>query len=116
MAEVKRDLYMRQIRPLIGKPFIKVITGLRRSGKSTILRLLKRELSAIADEEHIIYLNLEDFEYTAGFDARQLNALVLGRIKDKKIHYVLLDEIQVVPEWERVVNSLFTSGLVDIYI
>ncbi|MDR3285042.1 MAG: ATP-binding protein, partial [Treponema sp.] len=98
------------------KPFIKIITGLRRSGKSTILRLLKEELSVRADEEHIVYLNLEDFEFTAGFDAAQLNALVMERITDKKTHYILLDEIQIVPGWERVVNSLFASKPVDIYI
>jgi predicted AAA+ superfamily ATPase len=114
--EVKRDLYMDQIKPLIGKPFIKIITGLRRSGKSTILRSLKQELAAAVGDDHIIYLNLEDFEFTAGFNAEALNALVTGRIKDKKIHYILLDEIQIVPEWERVVNSLFSSMPVDIYI
>ncbi|MDR3336480.1 MAG: ATP-binding protein, partial [Treponema sp.] len=116
MTEVKRDLYMGQIRPLVGKPFIKIINGLRRSGKSTILRLLRQELSVIADGEHIIYLNLEDFEFTAGFSAESLNALITGRIKDAKIHFLLLDEIQVVNEWERVVNSLFASRTVDIYL
>jgi predicted AAA+ superfamily ATPase len=107
---------MDQIRPLIGKPFIKIISGLRRSGKSTILRLLRQELAAIADDARTIYLNLEDFEFTSGFSAEALNGLVTGRIKDKKIHYILLDEIQVVPGWEWVVNSLFSSRLVDIYI
>jgi predicted AAA+ superfamily ATPase len=116
MAEVKRDKYMEQIRPLIGKPFIKIISGLRRSGKSTILRLLKEKLSATTDEAHIIYLNLEDFEFTTGFNAKKLNTLVTKRIKDKKLHYILLDEIQIVPEWERVVNSLFATKPVDIYL
>jgi predicted AAA+ superfamily ATPase len=115
MLEIKRDLYIEQIRPLIGKPFIKIITGLRRSGKSTILRLLREELSAEAGGEHIIYLNLEDFEYT-GFNATALYARIAGRIKDEKLHYILLDEIQMVSEWERVVNSLFASRPVDLYI
>jgi predicted AAA+ superfamily ATPase len=116
MPDIKRHLYLDQIRPLIGKPFIKVITGLRRSGKSTILRLLQKELSAAADKKHIVYLNLEDFEFSAGFNAEKLHALVTGRINDRKIHYILLDEIQVVDEWERVVNALFASKPVDLYI
>jgi len=78
MTEVKRDIYLGQIRPLIGKPFIKIISGLRRSGKSTILRLLRQELLSLADADHIVYLNLEDFEFTAGFTAESLNVLVPG--------------------------------------
>jgi predicted AAA+ superfamily ATPase len=112
---IKRDLYIEQLRPLIGKPFIKILTGLRRSGKSTILLLLKEELLGKADQDHVIYVNLEDFEYT-GFSAAALNELLTSHIKDDKTHYILLDEVQIVSDWERVVNSLFASKPVDIYI
>lgn len=61
---IQRDLYMNQIEPFIQKPFIKVLTGIRRSGKSVILRLVKEKLKERgAQEDHIVYINFESFEW-----------------------------------------------------
>jgi predicted AAA+ superfamily ATPase len=107
---------MKQLHGLMEKPFIKVLTGIRRSGKSSILHLLRKELSASVDPEHIIYFNLELMEGEGFSSAKALHDAVTARIKDEKTHYILLDEIQNLPEWERAVNSLFASKPVDIYI
>jgi predicted AAA+ superfamily ATPase len=113
---ITRDLYMRRLRPFMGKPFIKVITGIRRCGKSSILLGLKEDLLRRVDRNHIIYINLEDFEFALDFNAADLHERIAGRIQDDKTHYVLLDEVQLVPGWERVVNALFASRPVDLYI
>jgi predicted AAA+ superfamily ATPase len=113
---VRRDAYMDKIKPLIGKPFIKVISGIRRSGKSSILKLLREEFAQMTDAAHIFYLNFDDFEFSHNMDAARLHSMVKDFIKDAQIHYIMLDEIQLVPEWERVVISLFESQPVDIYI
>jgi predicted AAA+ superfamily ATPase len=112
-----RDAYIKQLKPYINKPFIKVITGIRRSGKSSILLLLRDELlsKGIADEQ-IIYINFESFSFIELQNAEKLYEFVKTRIfKNKKI-YLLLDEIQEVKEWEKCVNSFLIDFDVDIYL
>jgi len=116
----QRELYLNQIRPFIGKPFIKVITGLRRSGKSGILRLLSEYFAGRVDSRHVIYLDLENFEDP--LDASGLHDRVKAALQDDASYYLLLDEVQVIRGWERVVNSLFARWIngagrpVDIYV
>lgn len=114
---IKRDLYLNQLRNFIDKPFIKIITGLRRSGKSSILMLLKDELlsNGISDS-NIIYINFESFEFADIDIAVKLYAFVKARIVDKQRYYILLDEIQVVASWEKAVNSFMVDFTTDIYI
>ncbi|WP_026043561.1 ATP-binding protein [Treponema primitia] len=113
---IRRELYLEQLQGLIGKPFIKVLTGIRRSGKSSILALLKEELSISVGPGHIIYFNLEVIEGDGFPNAEALHTAIIDRIKDDKTYYIFLDEIQNLSGWERVVNSLFASKPVDIYI
>ena len=114
---VKRELYLNQIRPFIDKPFIKVITGIRRSGKSQILMMLRDELKERGvKEEQILYINFESYEYADIEDDKQLYQFVRQRIIPNAKTYIMLDEIQVVQRWEKVVNSFMVDFDCDVYI
>jgi predicted AAA+ superfamily ATPase len=107
---------MGRIRPYIGKPYIKVLTGIRRCGKSTILLMLKEELKAQGvTEDHIIHINFENLSYMDLLTAPKLRLYLLERMVSG-VYYVLLDEIQEVAAWERAVNSLMVESRADIYI
>jgi len=114
---IKRDQYLNRLCDYIDKPFIKVITGIRRCGKSAILMLLRDELliRGIA-EKQIIHLNFESLGLSYIDKAEILYKYVKGKITDKKRYYILLDEIQEVDSWEKAVNSFFVDFNADIYI
>jgi len=113
----KRDLYLKQIKPFIDKPLIKVITGIRRSGKSIIMKLLKEDfLEREIDENQIIYLNFESLEFSDISNAEKLYFYIKDRIVKDKRTYLLLDEIQEVNSWEKAVNSFLADFDVDIYL
>jgi predicted AAA+ superfamily ATPase len=96
---------------------IKVITGIRRSGKSVILNLLKEELYKLKiNPDQIIYLNFESFEFTEIDNAEKLYDYIKEKIKEKKRYYILLDEVQEVNSWEKSVNSFLVDFNTDIYI
>jgi uncharacterized protein len=114
---IKRDTYLNQLRSFIDKPLIKVITGIRRSGKSVILKLLREEfLKRQINENQIIYLNFESLEFSDIDSAERLYTFVKGKICQGKRSYILLDEIQEVLSWERAVNSFLADFDADIYI
>jgi predicted AAA+ superfamily ATPase len=114
---IKRELYLNQLRDFIDKPFIKVISGLRRSGKSSILMLLRDELLNLkTKEENIIYINLESFDFSDIDTAEKLYVFVKEKITNQKPYYILLDEIQEVVSWEKAVNSFLVNFNADIYI
>jgi len=114
---IKRELYLNQLRDFINKPFIKVITGLRRSGKSSILMLLRDELINLGiGEENIIYINFESFEFSEIDNADKLYKFVKDSIANKQRYYILFDEIQEVESWEKAVNSFLVDFNTDIYI
>lgn len=105
------------LRDYIDKPFIKVITGLRRSGKSVLLMMLRDELiNNGIDENNIIYLNFESFEFSEIDDSNKLYLFLRSKISNKKQYYILLDEIQEVKSWEKAVNSLRVDFNADIYL
>jgi len=111
---IKRELYMAQIRPFIGKDIIKVITGFRRSGKSVMIDLLRDE---IGDPKHSIYFNFESRKNAKYTKSDVLYEYVLkktGESRDK--WYLFFDEIQEVKNWEEVVNSFRVDFDADIYI
>lgn len=114
---IKRDLYLNKLCDYIDKPLIKVITGIRRCGKSAILLLLRDELLKKGiTEKRIIYLNFESLELSDIDKAEILYKYVKEKITDKKRYYLLLDEIQEVDSWEKAVNSFFADFNADIYI
>ena len=105
---LKRDEYIKQIVPFIDKDVIKVLTGIRRSGKSVMLKLLMEELKNRGiNEKQFIYINFENLKYRNLKNYERLYDFILNKVDDKyKSYYIFLDEIQEVEEWERCVNSL----------
>ena len=115
---IKRESYMARIRPFIDGDLIKVLTGIRRSGKSVMLELIKDELRARGvTEEQLIAFNFEDMRNAQLCTAEALHDELVRRaasIKGKI--YFFFDEIQEVERWERCVNSLRVEMDCDIYI
>ncbi|MDR0696541.1 MAG: ATP-binding protein [Christensenellaceae bacterium] len=112
---IEREVYTEQIKDFINKPLIKIITGLRRSGKSYVLNLVIQEVAERVDAEHIIRINFEDVENQWIKTNAQLNEHILSFIKDDKRYYLFLDEPQLVDGWEKSVNG-FRLKNTDIYI
>jgi predicted AAA+ superfamily ATPase len=105
---------MERIRPFIGKDIIKVITGLRRSGKSVMLELLQDEIN---DHGHSIYLNFESKKNIAYTNPDSLYDFIMNTIGDSSDKwYLFFDEIQEVTGWEKVINSFRVDFDADIYI
>ena len=115
---IQRERYMRQICDFMDKPVVKVITGMRRCGKSALLELLREELiNRGVREKNIISFNFESLRYEALKDFRALYAEITGRAESAGGRvYILLDEIQEVPSWEQAINSLRVDLDCDIYI
>lgn len=115
---IKRETYMRRIRPFIGSDLIKVMTGIRRSGKSVMLELIKEELteSGVPDGQ-FISINFEDMRNSRFLTASALHKEILKRAESiEGKAYLFFDEIQEVADWEKCVNSLRVSLDCDIYI
>ena len=113
-----RDLYLHRLIEFKDKSLIKVITGLRRSGKSTLLSLFEEHLlKSGVQKNQIIRMNFESLEFDEINTYKTLYAYIMERISDRKIkHYIILDEIQQVESWEKVVNSLLVDVNADLYI
>lgn len=115
---IKREKYMRRIRPFIGSDLIKVMTGIRRSGKSVMLELIKKELVENGiDEENIILLNFENMKNSHLLNAVALHDEILKQMEEKEGKvYLFFDEIQEVEQWEKCINSFRVEFDCDIYI
>ncbi|MDR1703497.1 MAG: ATP-binding protein [Clostridiales bacterium] len=114
---VQRVQYMERLRAYKDNKLIKVITGLRRCGKSTLLQLFKRELlESGVPSGNIIDINFELMIYDGIRDYRQFYELVRGQMSSSGKHYLLLDEIQQVEHWEKAVNSLSAEPDIDVDI
>ena len=105
---LKRDEYIKKIVPFIDKDVIKVLTGIRRSGKSVMLKLLMEVLKKRKiNENQFIYINFENLKYRNLKNYEKLYDFILNKVNKKyKSYYIFLDEIQEVEEWEKCVNSL----------
>ena len=114
---IARTTYISQLKEFVNKPFIKILTGIRRSGKSSALLFLKEHLLASNVEiEQIVYVNLESFNFSDLRSATQLYKYIAAKIQTGKKTYLLLDEIQEVEQWEKAVNSFLVDFDVDIYL
>jgi len=114
---IKRVEYLNQLISFRDKQLIKVVTGIRRCGKSTLLDLFRDVLlESGVSAEQIITINFEAAEFEALTDRRALYAYIKERLQPNKTSYILLDEIQHVSEWQRVVDSLFIKKNCDVYI
>lgn len=107
---LKRESYLSRIRGFYNSDLIKILVGIRRCGKSVILRQIVDELKENGcDDEHIIFINFEYIEYEELRDYKKLNIFIKNRLTDKKRYYIFLDEIQKVEKFEEVINSLRAS-------
>lgn len=115
---IKRELYMSRIRPFIGSDLIKVMTGIRRCGKSVMLELIKQELiESGIDPAQLISINFEDMNYSHLQTAQALHDEITKRVAEVKGKaYLFFDEIQEVTNWEKCINSFRVSLDCDIYI
>ena len=118
MNEIRRDLYLNKIINRRENGLIKIITGIRRCGKSYLLDpLFKNYLLADGvKEDHIIKLELDRVENEKYRDSRALNEYIRSLIKDKDMYYVILDEIQLVKGFEFVLNGLLYERNIDVYV
>lgn len=115
---IKRETYMSRIRPFIGNELVKVLTGIRRSGKSVMLELIKEELvSSGVDREHFIFLNFENMSNANLCMAQALHDEIIRRTRELEGKvYLFFDEIQEVEDWEKCINSFRVELDCDIYI
>ena len=114
---ISRPLYLNQIKPFIDKPIIKILVGIRRSGKSSILTQVKNILLQNGiDESQIVSINFESFAYSKVRTRDQMIDLMQVLTQGDGHYYILLDEVQLVDGWDEVVNGLYADGKSDIYI
>lgn len=114
---ITREIYLKKIRPFYHMELIKVITGIRRCGKSVLLMQIMQELISEGTKgNHIVYINFEDYDYSFIRTGTDLHEYIKGKIEDDDKYYIFCDEIQVIPEFERVVNSIRMKFGASIFI
>ena len=118
MKKIKRENYLNQLINCKHNGLIKTITGIRRCGKSYLLDPLFKDylIESGVKENHIIKLELDKEENKKYRDPETLNSYIKGKIKDKKMYYILLDEIQLVKDFELVLNGFLYEKNLDVYV
>lgn len=113
---INRPMYVDKIMRYADAPFVKILTGIRRCGKSTILKMIMRELQKRgAADEQIVSYRFDSMEYE-GMSAKEMFSDIKGRLCNGKKTYLFLDEVQEIKNWEKVINSLAADYDVDIYV
>lgn len=114
---IERPLYLDKIMPFVDTPFVKILTGVRRCGKSTILKMIIKKLKEEkqVDDEQILSYRFDSMEYE-DMTTKELYLEIKSKILQSKKTYLFLDEIQEIEGWEKVVNTLASDFDVDIYI
>lgn len=114
---IRRDYYIKEIKKFLNKPIIKVLTGMRRVGKSTILSMLIDELKSSTNGENIIWINKESINFEFVRDYKDLYSFVKDNLpSNQEQKYIIIDEVQEIDKWERGVLSFFTENLADIIL
>ena len=114
---IVRENYLSKIRPFYNKNIIKVITGIRRSGKSTLLIQIINEFKTNGiNEERIIHLRFDEYSNKKLLDSNELSKYLNNKIIDNEKYYLFLDEIQEVEDFEKIINELNNKGNIDIFI
>lgn len=116
MKYIERVEYLKTLRELKDKHFIKVITGVRRAGKSTLMQLFREEIIARVAREQTQYYNFEDPKYNEMADWREIYTLIDSKLIKDKPNYIFLDEVQNVPEFEKLLDGLYINENVDLYV
>ena len=113
---INRELYMNKLLAYKDTEFIKVITGIRRCGKSSLLKLLMEKIQEDNKKANVIYMNFESFAFDDILNYKDMYQTIKEKINIKEKNYILLDEVQRVEEWEKCVNALMVDFNSDIYI
>lgn len=114
---IVRNLHLDKIAPFTGKPIIKVITGIRRSGKSELMKMIRNELTNSGiDECHVVFMNFESMQWPAYLDAKALCGHVSSQCSETGKYYLFFDEMQAVASWEKAANPLMAEKDADIYL
>ncbi len=116
MKYIERAEYLRTLRELKDKHFIKVITGVRRAGKSTLMQLFREEIIGRVAREQTQSYNFEDPKYNEVADWREIYALIDSKLIKDKPNYIFLDEVQNVPEFEKLLDGLYINENIDLYV
>ena len=116
--EIKRDSYLEQLKIRKDNGMIKIITGIRRCGKSFLLFVLFKKylLESGVDHDHIIEIALDGIENEELRDPKKCYQYIKDAMKDEQKYYLLLDEVQFMPRFEEVLNSLLRIGNIDVYV
>lgn len=114
---VRRPIYSKELLKYKDVPVVKILAGVRRCGKTSILRMLQGDLKDLqVPEENIIYKLYTSLALHKGYDERDMYKELKEMILDKGRCYLLLDEVQEIPNWEKVLNSLLEEENVDLYV
>lgn len=113
---INRELYMNKLIAYKDTEFIKIITGIRRCGKSSLLKLFMEKILEENKTANVIYMNFESFEFDDITNYKDMYNKIKEKINKKEKNYILLDEVQRIKEWEKAVNALTVDFNSDIYI
>lgn len=114
---ILRPDYIEAVKPFMDAPLVKILTGVRRCGKSTIFEMIHQELLERGiPEDHIIMKKYTEMDIPDTITAKQMYDELVSRVEDDKRYYFLLDEIQEIKGWEKAVNSLLEGMNADIYV
>ena len=115
---IKRNEYLKQIRKFYDSNLIKVLTGIRRCGKSILLTQIEEEIKSFyhVSDSHLIYINFEDITFSKLNNSEKLNNYIINNITDGNKYYFFLDEIQHVKDFEKVLASLKATKNVSIFV
>lgn len=116
MKLIERDFYLDKLKNVMGTPDIKVITGVRRCGKSKLMDAFIDWIKQNEKDSNIIHINYNLFEFDSIKTAQSLNSYVEERYQKNNINYLLIDEVQLCTDFEKVINSFHASDKYDIYI
>ncbi len=114
---IERKQYLNRMIALKDKKIIKILTGVRRCGKSTMLSLYKKYLLSVGVEERCIHsINFEDLQFEPLLEYHRLHDAIVKMLMPDKMNYIMLDEVQLVPDFQKAVDSLFLRDNVDLYL
>ncbi|MCC8059282.1 MAG: ATP-binding protein [Clostridiales bacterium] len=116
MQLIIRQNYLDELIELYGTPDIKVITGIRRSGKSVLLQEFVHYLETLREQLNIVMINLQELEFDHLLEYHALHRYILEQYKEGMANVLLIDEVQLCPHFELAINSIYAKGIYDMYI
>ena len=116
MKTITREKYLDRMIALRGTPDIKIITGIRRSGKSKLMQAYMEYLKNHFEDINIIFIDFMDLAYEEVKEYHALHRYVEDRYQTGKTNYLFVDEVQMCPKFELAINSLYSKGKYDIYV